>query len=255
MSAGGLSALTVPAGWPDQATDLSGRVVVVVGANGGLGSAFARQAGRAGAEVVLAGRRVAALERLYDEIIAEGGKAALYPLNLAGASPDDYHQMASGIASQCGGIDALVIVSAHQRGLGTVANADPVEWLEGLHVNLTAPFLLAQACLEPMLQRPDPAIVFAINGPDACGKAYWGSYGVAQAGLAQFAGILSEELASTPIRVHGFDPGPMRTGLRQRVWFTEDPAQVPLPERAAEVLAGLVGSAGADWRGGLLRLT
>ncbi len=254
MSAAGLQALACPAAWSEAAADLTGRVVLVVGASGGLGSAFARRAAASGAEVVLAGRRVAALERVYDDIVAAGGRAALYPLSLSGANPDDYRAMADAIAEQCGGIDAVVVVSAHHRGLGSVVNADPLEWLEGLHVNLTAPFLLAQACLPQLQQRADPAIVFAINGPDTAGKAYWGSYGVAQAGLAQFAAILADELASTPIRVHGFDPGPMRTGLRQRVWFTEDPASIPTPDRAAVALANLVGAAGGEFRSRLLRV-
>ena len=254
MIGAGLPALACPPDWTETAADLSGRVVLVVGASGGLGSAFARRAAASGAEVVLAGRRVAALERVYDDIVAGGGRAALYPLSLSGANPDDYQTMADAIAEQCGGIDAVVVVSAHHRGLGSVANADPVEWLEGLHVNLTAPFLLTQACLPHLQQRQDPAIVFAINGPDASGKAYWGSYGVAQAGLAQFAAILADELASTPIRVHGFDPGPMRTGLRQRVWFTEDPASVPTPDRAALALVNLVGEGGGAFRSRLLRL-
>lgn len=255
MSGAALPALACPAAWPEIAADLSGRVVLVIGASGGLGSTFARRAAASGAEVVLAGRRVAALERVYDDIVAGGGSAALYPLSLSGANPDDYQTMADSIASQCGGIDAVVVVSAHHRGLGSVANADPMEWLEGLHVNLTAPFLVSQACLPHLQQRADPAIVFAINGPEACGKAYWGSYGVAQAGLAQFAAVLADELASTPIRVHGFDPGPMRTGLRQRVWFTEDPASVPTPDRAAAVLASLIGAAGKEFRSQLLRLS
>lgn len=254
MSGAGLQALACSAAWAESAPDLGGRVILVVGANGGLGSAFARCAAASGAEVVLAGRRVAALERVYDDIVAAGGRAALYPLNLSGANPDDYQTMAEAIVEQCGGIDAVVVVSTHHRGLGSVANADPVEWLEGLHVTLTAPFLLTQACLAHLQQRPDPAIVFAIHGPEACGKAYWGSYGVAQAGLAQFAAILADELASTPIRVHGFDPGPMRTGLRQRVWFTEDPASVPTPDRAAAALANLVGAGGGAFRSRLLRL-
>src|SRR5690606_35046203 len=104
-------------------------------------------------------------------------------------------------------------------------------------------------------QRERAAIVFAINGPASCGRAYWGGYGVAQAGLAQFAAILADELESTGINVHAVDPGPMRTGLRQRVWFTEDPATVPTHDRAASVLAGLLGPDGRRHRGQVLRVT
>ena len=243
-----------PAGWPSAAPDLSGRVVVLVGASGGLGQVVARQAAAAGAEVVLVGRKVVALERLYDSIEAAGGKAALYPLNLGGANPDDYAELAARVVEQCGGIDALVFASAHLRGLCGVERAPADDWLAALHINLSAPFLMVQACLPHLLARPDPAVVFSINGPDSTGRAYWGGYGVAQAGLAQFAAVLHDETDNGPLRVHALDPGPMRTGLRQRVWFSEDPATVPAPDRAAQVVTGLLGGEGVAYRGQLLQV-
>jgi NAD(P)-dependent dehydrogenase (short-subunit alcohol dehydrogenase family) len=243
-----------PPDWPASAPDLRGRVLLVLGANGGLGQAFARAAAAAGAELILAGRRVAALERLYDELDAGGSTVSLYPLNLAGASPQDYAELAERLRSQCGGLDGVVFASAHLRGLSSVEHTPPDDWLTALHVNLGAPFLLVQALLPLLRLRSDAAIVLAINEPKSCGRAYWGGYGVAQAGLAQLAAILADELERTPVRVHGFDPGPMRTGLRQRVWFSEDPATVPAPERAAQALAALVGPGGERWRGRLLRL-
>lgn len=249
----GLAELACPADWPPGRPDLAGRTVLVAGATGGLGSAVARSVAAAGAEAVLLGRRVVALERLYDEIVADGGKAALYPLDLAGAGPAELAEMVERIGSDCGGLDALVIASAHLRGLSTVEHTPPEDWLAALHVNLSAPFLLVQSCLPLLRERTDAAIVFAVDGPVARGKAYWGGYGVAQAGLAQFAAILAAELESTPVRVHAVDPGPMRTGLRQRVWFTEDPATVPTPERAAAVITGVIGD-GQRYRGTLLRV-
>lgn len=249
-----LPVVSCPAGWPSAAPDLSGRVIVLVGASGGLGSEIAHQAAAAGAEVVLAGRKVVALERVYDGIEAAGGRAALYPINLAGATPDDYAGMAARVVEQCGRIDALVFASAHLRGLCGLERAPVDDWMEAVHVNLSAPFLLVQAFLPYLKDREDAAIVFTLNGPEATGRAYWGAYGVAQAGLAQFAAILHDETDAGPVRVHALDPGPMRTGLRQRVWFSEDPATVPTPGHAAAVVTALVDGDGAGCRGRLLCL-
>jgi NAD(P)-dependent dehydrogenase (short-subunit alcohol dehydrogenase family) len=243
-----------PDDWPTVTGDLSGKVVLIAGATGGLGAAFARHAASSGAEVVLVGRRVAALERLHDDIDAAGGKVALYPLNLAGAGPDDYAQMAGQIRVQCGRLDAIVVASAHLRGLTSIERTPPDDWLAALHVNVSAPFLMIQSCLPLLRERTRASIVLVVNGPQSRARAYWGGYGVAQAGLAQFAAILADELENTAIDVVAVDPGPMRTGLRQRVWFTEDPATVPTPERAVDVIAGLLGEAGVGYRGKLLRL-
>ncbi len=253
MSIRSLPVVGCPDDWP-KTVDLSGKVVLVLGASGGLGRCFALAAARAGAETILVGRRVAALERLYDDIEAAGGRAALYPLNLGGATPDDYATLAERIGGEFGGLDAIVFASAHMRGLSMIEHTPPEDWLAALHINLGAPLLLIQACLPLLRQRSDSAVVFTIQGPERCARAYWGGYGVAQAGLAQLAAILDDELQSTPVRVHGLDPGPMRTGLRQRVWFSEDPATVPTPERAATVLTGLITAAGRSYRGKLLRM-
>ena len=250
-----LPAVVCPDDWPALSPVLAGKVVLLTGASGGLGQAFARHAAAAGAELVLVGRRVAALERLYDDIDAAGGRAALYPLNLAGAGPDDYRELAERVVNDCGGLDALVLASAHLRGLTPIERTPPEDWLTALHVGLSAPFQLIQHWLPLLRARDHSAIVMAVNGPDACGRAYWGGYGVVQAGLAQLATILADELEDTSVSVHAVDPGPMRTGLRQRVWFSEDPGTVPTPDRAAAVLAGLVGGAEAErFRGRLLRL-
>ncbi|MDZ3822793.1 MAG: SDR family NAD(P)-dependent oxidoreductase [Pseudoxanthomonas sp.] len=254
MSGAGLPELACPPGFGEPAPDLAGKVVLLVGAGGGLGQVLARQLAAAGAEVVLLGRRVALLERLFDAIEADGGKAAIYPFNLAGAGPEDYAQLAETVREQCGGLDALVFASAHLRGLSPVEHTPPDDWLTALHVNLGAPFLLAQACLPLLRERADPAIVFCINGPQAVARAYWGGYGVAQAGLAQLAAVLADELGQGPVRVHAIDPGPMRTPLRQKVWFSEDPASVPGPQAAAGAIAGLLGPPGRPLAGRLLRL-
>ncbi|MBX3725050.1 MAG: SDR family NAD(P)-dependent oxidoreductase [Xanthomonadales bacterium] len=254
MSGPGLPGLACPAGLGEPAPDLSGKVVLLVGAGGGLGQVLARKLSAAGAEVVLLGRRVALLERLFDAIEAEGGKAAIYPFNLAGAGPDDYAQLAATLHEKCGGLDALVFASAHLRGLSPVDHTPPDDWLTALHVNLGAPFLLAQACLPLLRERPGSALLFTVNGPQTVARAYWGGYGVAQAGLAQLAAVLADELEQGPVRVFALDPGPMRTPLRQKVWFSEDPSAVPSPEAAATAITGLLGPQGAALAGHLLRL-
>ena len=69
---------------------LDQRVVLVSGAHGGLGSAAAVACARAGATVVLLGRKLPKLNRVYDAVAQAGAEPLLYPLDLEGASPDDY---------------------------------------------------------------------------------------------------------------------------------------------------------------------
>ena len=68
-----------------QTGPLQDRVILVVGAAGGLGSAAAVACAQAGATVVLLGRKVAPLNRVYDAVKAVGIEPLLCPLDLEGA--------------------------------------------------------------------------------------------------------------------------------------------------------------------------
>jgi NAD(P)-dependent dehydrogenase (short-subunit alcohol dehydrogenase family) len=222
---------------------LAGRVVLVVGAHGALGSACARDAAACGASVVLLGRRVPRLNRLYDAIKAQDQpEPAIYPLDLEGAGPADYAQLAAAIAEQCGRLDGILHAAAEFKGLVAFGSIPPEDLVRSLHVNVTAPMLLTQACLPLLQQAADAAVVVAVDDPARCARAYWGAYPAAQAARAAWAVQLGDELENTPVRVHALQPGPMRTALRARAYFAEDPGQWPEPalyaSRFIDALAG-----------------
>ncbi len=232
---------------------LIGRVVLITGAHGGLGEAASRACAAAGATVVLLGRRVPKLNRLYDAIRASGGaEPALYPLDLEGASPADYAQMAERIASECGRLDGVLHCAAAFKGLASLANGAAEDWVRGIHVNLTAPALLTQACLPLLNAAPDSAVVFCLNDTAAVSRAFWGAYGAAQLGLRALVSQLADEQSSGPVRVHGLRPGPMRTPLRARAWASEDAARLPLPGRYADACVFLLGAAAKPHHGQVL---
>ena len=246
---------SLPADWIPVGRVLIDRVVLVTGATGGLGRAVALACAAAGANVVLAGRKVRALEKVYDEVVAQGGpEPAIFPINFAGASPRDYDVLADALDSEFGRIDGVVHAAAHFAGLTPLSMEKPELWLLDLQVNLTAPFLLMQA-LRPLLDKAaDPSVVFVLDDPERLARAHWGGYGVAKAGLERLATILHAETADTPLRVHGLLPAPMRTSLRRTAWFGENPAHVALPEATAPAVVYLLCGAGASSRGKLLDL-
>lgn len=228
---------------------LDGRVVLVTGAHGGLGSEAALACARAGATVVLLGRKVPKLNRLYDRIAAVGPEPAIYPMDLEGAAPDDHAALAERIGESFGRLDGVLHCAAEFRGLTPLAHLDPAEFARSLHVGLTAPWWLTQALLPWLAKAADPAVVFTLDSPDRAGTAYWGGYGVSQFGLQGVVRILHAELSHGPIRVCGLMPGPMRTPLRARAFVEEaDRASVD-PERYAGACVELLSAAGAAQRG------
>ena len=245
----------LPAGWSAAAHALNDRVVLVAGASGGLGRASALAATRAGASVILLGRKVRALEKVYDEAAALGfAQPSIYPLDLAGATPNDYAEMAATIEREFKRLDGIVHAAAHFTGLQPAANIAADEWLRALHVNLSAPFLLTQACLPLLRDAPDASVIFLLDDTERMGRAHWGGYGVAKQGLAGLASILHDELENTTIRVHTLLPMPMRTALRRAAYYGENTLELPAPDVAADAIVYLLSADAAAARGKMLDL-
>lgn len=241
-----MSLLQVPARAPQS---LAARVVLVSGAHGGLGQASARACAQAGATVVLLGRRPARLNRVYDACARLGPEPLLYPLDLEGATPDDYAELAQRIGTEVGRLDGLLHCAAEFRSLTPLEHTDPAAFARALHVNLTAAWWLSQACLPLLKAAADGALVFTLDDPQRVGQPYWGGYGVAQHGLRALFNMLQAELASTPVRVSALQPGPMRTMLRARAYAEDpDPSLADASEYARHCVS-LLSPAGADRRG------
>ncbi|WP_368561885.1 SDR family NAD(P)-dependent oxidoreductase [Pseudoxanthomonas sp. UTMC 1351] len=237
-------------GLPTRATRaLDNRVVLISGAHGGLGAAAARACAQAGATVVLLGRKVPKLNRVYDALAQVGSEPLIYPLDMEGASPDDYAELANRLHLELGRLDGLLHCAAEFRGLTPLEHTDPAAFARAIHVNLTAPYWLSQACLPLLKQSTDAALVFTLDDSARVSQAYWGGYGVAQHGLAALMGMLHAELANSPVRVSALQPGPMRTPLRARAYADDQDIQTRDPADYADACVTLLSSAGRGHRG------
>ena len=229
---------------------LTGRAVLVTGAGGGLGRAAALALAAYGAEVVLLDQHVAALEAVYDAIVAQGGPTpAARPLDLATATVADYAALSAALRTEIGHLDGILHNAAALDLLTPLAFHPPEIWERTLRVNLTAPFLLTQACLPLLTEAPDGVLVFT---SDACAthpKGYWGAYGVAKAGADNLALMWAQELSNTNVRVHVLDPGPARTEMRLRTHPGAPLASWPPPEVLMPAYVCLMGPGGRDYRG------
>lgn len=229
---------------------LAGRVVLVAGAHGGLGSAASLACARAGATVVLLGRKVPKLNRVYDAIARDPAglpEPLNYPFDLAGASFDDHAELAARIGAQLGRLDGLLHCAADFEGLTPLEHTDPGKFVRTLHVDLTARWWLTQACLPMLQQAADAAVVFVID--DQVPAAYRGAYGIAQHGQRALLQTLQAEHPGGPVRFHGLQPGPLRTPLRARSHVADEDRRARDPAVAANACVELLSAAGAAHRG------
>ncbi len=245
----------LPDAWAPAADSLAGRVVLVTGATGGLGGAVARAATRAGATVVISGRRKRQLEQMYDAMLAEGlAEPVIHPLDMEVATPREYAALAEGLERDFGRLDGIVHAAASFTGLTPLSMHKPDDWLRALHVNVSAPFALTQACMPLLTGADDSAVVFVLDSPQLLRRAHWGGYGVSKAALERLVAILHEETDDTPLRVHALLPAPMRTALRRQAYFGEDILQRPMPAAAAAAAVYLLGAQALAVRGAVLDL-
>jgi NAD(P)-dependent dehydrogenase (short-subunit alcohol dehydrogenase family) len=87
---------------------LAGKTILITGAGDGIGQAAAHSYAHLGATVILLGKTVSKLEQVYDEIVAKGySEPAIYPLDLNGATEDDYNKLNQTIMDEFGALQAL----------------------------------------------------------------------------------------------------------------------------------------------------
>lgn len=234
---------------------LDGRTILITGAGDGIGRAVALACARHGASVVLLGRTIAKLEKVYDEIEAQArGQAAIYPMNLEGAAPEAYADLANTLDVEFGRLDGLLHNAAELGTLTPLGYYEVELWYRVMQVNLNAPFLLTRACL-PLLRKSDAAsVLFTLSELSDRGRAYWGAYGASQSALRGLLETLADETENdTGLRVNGIDPGPVRTAMRTKAYPAEERDAVPPPEAVVASYLYLLGRDSAGISGEVLR--
>ncbi|MFQ5644659.1 MAG: YciK family oxidoreductase [Thiogranum sp.] len=222
----------IPTDWQPEEQFLEDRVILVTGAGNGIGAAVARQCAHHGARVVLLDKTVRNLEQVYDAIEAAGDtQAAIYPMDLEGATEKDFYDLANTIEKEFGRLDGLLHNAAMLGALVPVAHFEAELWLRILQVNLNAPFLLTRACLNLLMQSADASVLFSSDAVGRHGKAYWGAYAASKAAIENFMQTLADELESnTRVRVNSLDPGAVASGLRNLAYPGENPQTLAGPE-------------------------
>jgi NAD(P)-dependent dehydrogenase (short-subunit alcohol dehydrogenase family) len=222
---------------------LKERVILVTGAGDGIGAAAAKSFAAHGATVILLGRTIRKLEKVYDAIEAAGGpQPAIYPMNLEGASPKDYDDLATTLDQEFGRLDGLLHNASELGTLTPLGQYDLEKWTQVMQVNLNAPYLLTRATLDLLKQSDDASLVFTSSSVGRKGRAYWGAYGISKAANENMMQIWADELeANTNIRVNSINPGATRTRMRATAYPGEIPETVPLPEEIMPAYLYLMG--------------
>jgi len=227
---------------------LRDRIILITGASDGIGRALALSAAALGGQIILHGRNVEKLEKVYDEIEALGSapRPSIAVLDLASANSNAYESLANNLAEENGRLDGLV----HNAGiLGerfSIEQYDAVQWQRVMHVNLTSTFALTQVLLPMLKQAEDPSVIFTSSGVGRTGRAHWGAYSVSKFATEGLSQVLADEHRHGKLRANCINPGATRTGMRLEAFPGEDRDKLKQPE---EVLAPYLFLLGPDSKG------
>jgi NAD(P)-dependent dehydrogenase (short-subunit alcohol dehydrogenase family) len=210
--------------------NLKNKTIFLTGACGGLGSSLALELCKQGADVIISDKNPRSLNLMCDKIVAAGGKEPIvYPMDLMGATPNDFIKLAKSIEETIGKLDGLIHTAVEFAGLSAFEHYEATRWLKEMQINLNSPIFLTQALI-PLIKQNKGSIIFTIEDLSTVSKAYWGAYGTTKGALAHFAKTLQQELENSEVAVHSITPPPMKTQLRSKAWPAEDTDHLVLPE-------------------------
>ena len=150
---------------------LAGRNVLITGASDGIGRVLAVHAAAHGARVIIHGRNVAKLEKVYDEIesLPDAPRPSIAVMDLAAADSGAYASLADSLAEEFGCLDGLVNNAGILGERYSIEQYDAAMWQQVMHVNVTAAFAITQVCLPLLHRSEDASIIFTSSAlPRPC---------------------------------------------------------------------------------------
>ena len=196
-----------------KAFDLSGKVAIVTGGNGGIGLGMATGLAQAGAALLIAGRNAAKNAAAVKALDALGAKAAAVEADLTAQS--DCQGIVAAALARYGRLDVLV------NNAGTNIRKQPQEytleeWKSVIDTNLTSAFLCSQAAYAAMLRAGRGKIINIGSMMSIFGAAFTGPYGASKGGMVQLTKSLACAWAKDHIQVNAVLPGWIDTDLTRR---------------------------------------
>lgn len=210
---------------------LKDKVILVTGAGDGIGKQASLTYASLGATVILLGRTTKKLEDVYDLILDQNSpEPAIIPLDLKGATKQNYIDMVATIRQQFGRLDGALLNASVLGELTPFTQIHEQIWTDVMQVNVTAQYLLSQALLPLLQETPKSSLIFTSSGVGDKGKAYWGAYSVSKFATEGMMQVIADEYDTSSVRTNAIKPGPTVTKMRSVAYPSENTENVALPK-------------------------
>lgn len=196
--------------------DLTGRVALVTGGGTGIGKEIARLLANRGADLMLAARKVEALEATAVELREETGCDVQFMATDA-TDPEQVQALIDQTVAHFGHLDIL-ISNAGKSSFAGFSRMSPAIWDKDISLNLSAAFYCAHAAIPHLKASGHGAIVNISSQAGITGTPGCGAYSAAKAGLQMFTRVAASEWGASGVRVNAVAPGMIATELAQKGW-------------------------------------
>ena len=199
--------------------DLTGKVALITGANGGIGSAVAKTLHKQGATVVLQARKEGALDDIISDL-----KDRVIPIYTGIDASEKIDALVKEAENKAGKVDILVNNAGLTRDTLFMRMSDE-QWQEVLDINLTACFRLTRAVIRGMMKNRAGRIINIASIVGQVGNLGQANYAASKGGLIAMTKTVAQEVASRGITANCVAPG-----------FIVTPMTHAIPEEAKQKL-------------------
>lgn len=208
-----------------QGKQLTGKIAIVTGSGQGLGRAIALVLAEEGATVALVGRTASKLEKVADEIAAQGGSAVTVPRDLTEA--EQVQSMVDEVMERFGRIDILVNnAGGYPKEMYDISSQSPLkiwdwkpeQWDQIIRTNLRIPFLCMNK-VTPVMREQGFGDIVSISSRMGRIASEMGAYAVAKGGIVTLTKTVAIQMKEYGVRCNAVAPTIVDTP-GQRVYNT-----------------------------------
>lgn len=195
-----------------QDINLTGKTALITGASRGIGEATAHHFAALGANVALAARSGAQVERMASDI----GKRAI---GLACDVSDWEHSRSTVQKTKeaFGAVDILINNAGLIDPIARIEDANPLEWGKVVDVNVKGAFYMLRAALPELLEQGSGLVINISSGAATSALEGWSHYCATKAALLSLTRTAHKELAPKGVNVVGLSPGTVATDMQRAI--------------------------------------
>ena len=194
---------------------LEGKVALITGGSRGIGQATAVGFAKAGADVVVASRKIADLEKVAGEIRELGGRSLAVAAHVG--RMEDINNLVAKVKEEFGKIDILVNNAASNPNMASALEIDERVWDTVINLNVKGLFFLSQAVARVMKEQGGGCII-NLTSAGGIRPHILPVYSISKAAVIMATKVMAIEWAKYGIRANAVAPGLIRTSFSEALW-------------------------------------